>query len=152
VGALATGATAGIHASGRENSPLAELDPEALATHVTALTQEGKELEHTDGAVAGTLLGSLRYTGEELLDETYAHWITDADPAAIMTGADAGAAFAAEAANTGTPRQGAVAGTGFGLVGSYIDWDDDEFRATVDADIYKDYLEALAQEGLVDGE
>ncbi|MFB6201345.1 MAG: hypothetical protein ABEI98_04975 [Halorhabdus sp.] len=152
IGALVAGTATGIHASGRDDSPLAEIDPTALAAHVNALTDPEHELEEIDGAVAGTLLGTLTYAGEDLLTEDYARWLTAADPEAVLAGADAGARFAAAQDNHGTRRQGALVGAGTGLLASYVDWDEEQFDDTVDEDLYREYLEECRERGLLSAE
>ncbi|MFC7214296.1 hypothetical protein ACFQO4_09425 [Saliphagus sp. GCM10025334] len=139
------GGAAGVHASGSQASPLADVDPEALAAHMTALAQAGKGLENVDGEVAGTLLGAFTHLGSQLAPEEYAKWITAADPEAILAGAEAGAEFAMSDDVTGSRRQGAVAGAGLGVLGSYTtNGDSDAFREILDADIYDDYLKEVS--------
>ncbi|USZ70514.1 hypothetical protein [Natronosalvus halobius] len=141
------GGAAGVHASGSKASPLAEIDPEALAAHVTALAQAGKGLENIDGEVTGTLLGAFTHLGTQLAPEEYAKWIVAADPEAILAGAEAGAEFAMSDDVTGSRRQGAVAGAGLGALGSYTtNSDSDAFREILDADLYEQYLKEIASE------
>jgi hypothetical protein len=147
---LATGSAAGMHASGVKNSPLAEIDPNELAQHAEAMSTVGAELEYVNGESVGALLGAFHYLGGRLAPEEYAKWFVEAEPEAILAGADAGAAFANRNGDTSTPRQGAVVGAGLGLLGSYAgdEFDVEELRDTLDSDIYKEYLEMHAQNGL----
>ncbi|APX96809.1 hypothetical protein [Natronorubrum daqingense] len=143
---LMLGGVAGTHASGAKNSPLADVDPEALAAHATALADAGKGLENIDGEAAGALLGAFSYLGHQLTPDEYAKWIVAANPEAILAGAEAGASFAVSDDVSGTRRQGAVAGAGLGILGSYANIDDnsDALQAIVDADLYEEYLEELS--------
>lgn len=139
---LVLGSAAGVHASGANDSPLADVDPEALASHATALAEAGTELENIDGAAAGTLLGVFTHLGSQLAPEEYAKWIVAADPEAILAGAEAGASFALSDDVVGSRRQGALAGAGLGVLGSYTTTseDSDAFRDVVDSDLYEEYL------------
>jgi hypothetical protein len=147
---LATGSAAGVHASGVKNSPLAEIDPSELAQHADAMSTVGAELDHINGESVGALLGAFYYLGGQLAPEEYAKWFVKADPEAILAGADAGAAFANRSEGKDNRRQGAVAGAGLGLLGGYAgdEFDAEEFRDTLDSDIYKEYLEIHAQNGI----
>lgn len=147
---MVLGGAAGVHASGTENSPLADIDPSELATHVRAMSTVGAELDNINGEVVGALLGAFHHLGGQLAPEEYAKWIVEADPEAIMAGADAGVAFAAQEEVDGTRREGAVVGAGLGLLGGYsgASFESDEFRDVVDSDLYKTYLEEHTRRGI----
>lgn len=145
---LTVGASAGIYATGADGGLLADVDPEELGEAMTTLAGEGEELENIDGEAAGALLGAFGYLGGQLAPEEYSKWIREADPEAILAGADAGARFAQDEGGRGTAMQGALAGGGLGMLGSYTADEDDVFRDTVDEDVYKEYLEKLAERNL----
>ena len=140
------GSAAAVHASGVKDSPLANIDPEALAAHTTALADAGKELENVDGQVVGALLGALSSLGRQLAPDEYAKWIVEADPEAILAGAEAGASFAVGDDVTGTRRQGAIAGAGLGVLGSYANLSStpEALQGVVDTDLYEEHLEELS--------
>lgn len=149
---IAVGSVAGLHASGRENSPLADIDAQELSAHVTALADAGQELEEIDGEVAGALLGAIQYLGGDLFGEEYAKWLAEADPEAIMAGADAGARFATTVDDQ-RKGYGIIAGAGLGLLASYNgSGPTDDLRETVDSDLYKEYIEELSHRELEVGD
>ena len=143
---LVLGGAAGVHASGANDSPLSDVDPEALAAHVSALAASGKGFEHIDGEVAWTLLGGFTYLGSHLAPEEYAKWIVAANPEAVLAGAEAGASFAMSDEVVGSQRQGALAGAGLGVLGSYITTEStsDAFREIIDQDLYEEYLKEVS--------
>jgi len=76
--------------------------------------------------------------------QEYADWVVAADPKAIMEGAEMGAKMSQEM-EAATRNQGLAAGATLGLLRSYsTETDHTEFRETVDGDLYKRYLEELA--------
>ena len=142
---LAISGAAGVLANGVKDSPLADIDPEALSAHVTALGAAGKGLKNIDGEAAGTLLGAFTYLGEHLAPEEYAKWIVAADPEAVLAGAEAGASFAMREEVVGSRRHGALAGAGFGVLGSYTTMDNsDVLRDVVDSDLYEGYMKEIS--------
>lgn len=145
---LTVGASAGVYATGTDGELLADIDPEELGEAVTKLAGAGEELENIDGKAAGALLGAFGYLGGRLAPEEYSKWIQQADPGAILAGADAGAQFTNAEQNAGTTWQGALAGAGLGLVGSYTMDTGDSFRESIDEDLYKEYLEEMTRNNL----
>lgn len=144
LGALTAGASAGVFASGSDSELLEDIDPAELEQAAMDMVIERKDVEAIDGEAVGAVLGAFSYLGGQLAPEDYARWIQEADPEAILAGADAGAQFA-RAEQHGTARQGSVAGAAVGLFGSYTVDSDEGLRETLDEDLYKDYLEESDQ-------
>jgi len=140
---LAIGAVTGAYKSGTSGSVLDDIDPEELGDAIMHMTEVGGQAEHIDGEAAGALLGAFNFLGGHLAPEEYAEWIQQADPEAILEGAEAGAKFATE--EGGDSTRGALTGASVGLFGSYAVDTDDGFRETVDEDLYKTYLEQSHQ-------
>lgn len=147
-GALGTGGVIGVHASGRNDTILDGIDPQELARHAQAMSQKGSDLEHINGEAVGAILGASQYLGQTMPSEEYAKWVVEADVESMLEGAELGAAFAQKQAGNGTRRQGALAGATLGLADSYTTESKSAVRETVDEDVYKEYLESLAQEGI----
>lgn len=141
--ALAIGTAAGLHASGIEDSPLADIDPIELPHRVTAMANAGSNFEEIDGELAGALVGASQYLGAQLLPDDYAQLVLQAEPAAVMAGAEAGARFAVT--NEESTRIGALAGAELGLLGGYLDGDSEEvLQGIVDEDLFDAYQTALS--------
>jgi hypothetical protein len=140
LGALTAGASAGVYASGSDGELLEDIDPAELEQAAMEMVTEAEDIEAIDGEAVGAVLGAFSYLGGQLAPEDYARWIQQADPEAILAGADAGAQFA-QAEQYGTARQGSVAGAAVGLFGSYAVDSDEGLREALDEDLYKDYLE-----------
>ena len=144
----------GAYANTHEQTALDDIDPVALVRHADALAGVGEDLEEIDGELVGALLGASTYLGRTLAPEEYAHWITKADPEAILLGAERGAEYAHGQQIIGGHRSGALYGAGIGLAASYATHSrshtaaDDAFQDVVDSDLYKDHLKELAARDL----
>lgn len=149
LGAMVAGAGGGVYAETHPDSALADLDPVELANRATAAARRGENLDTVDGEALGALLGASAYLGESLAPAAYAQWITQADVDAIMLGVERGAEYAV--GNRHRSRRGAMlVGGGLGLFAGYanVDDSDDALRETLDEETYKEYLHALAEEGV----
>lgn len=148
---LVLGGAAGAHASGVENSPLGDVDPSELSSHVIAMADAGHDLDEIDGDVAGTLLGAFTYLGGRMAPEEFVKWIDAANPEAILAGANAGAAYGKRDDVGGTSLQGGIAGAGLGLLGGYVGADEGipQDEDSPDAEEIRRYLERLAETGVV---
>lgn len=145
---LVSGA-AGAYASGKKETVLDSVDPEELKQHALAMAGAGDELEEIDGQAIGALLGSSSYLFQSMAPDEYARWVKHADPAAVLEGAEMGANLTRKL-ESGTRNQGIAAGATLGLLHSYSSIEDshEEFRATIDGDLYKQYLEELSKNDL----
>lgn len=145
---LASGAV-GAYASGKEDSALSSVDPGELREHALALAGAGEELEEVDGEAIGALLGGSSYLVQSMTPREYAHWVKQADPAAVLEGAEMGAKMTQDL-EAGTRNQGMAAGAALGLLHSYTTdtAGGTEIRETLDGDLYKQYLEDLSANDL----
>ncbi|WP_323677869.1 hypothetical protein [Halorubellus sp. PRR65] len=123
-----------------EDGPLAELDASELLEHATVIANAGEELDEINGEAVGMLLGASSYFGETLAPEEYAQWITQADPEAIMQGANEGAKFAMS--EGGNPTSGRLLGGTVGLFGGYTaestSRDSKGLQQVLDEDLYRE--------------
>lgn len=142
---MALGGMAGAYESGSETSILEEVDPAELRTHALAMAGVGKELEHIDGEAVGAILGTSSYLAKSMTPEEYGHWVTAADPEAILEGAELGAKMTQQL-DSGSSSQGVLAGAGLGMMYGFTDQkaSGEEFKMALDSDLYKEYLQELA--------
>lgn len=147
---LILGGAAGVHSSGVEGSPLRDIDPTELSEHVVAMADSGRDLDEIDGEVAGSLLGAVTYLGGRMAPEEFVKWIEAADPEAILAGANAGAAYANRDDIEGIGIEGAIAGSGLGLLGGYagVGMESDTDGDSTAADKIEAYLKELAEIGV----
>lgn len=147
---LALGGAAGVHASGLENSPLRNIEPSELSSHVVAMADAGCDLDEINGEVAGALLGAFTYLGGRMAPKEFVKWIDAANPEAILVGANAGAAYGKRDDVDGTSLQGGVAGAGLGLLGSYVDADEEipDNEDSLDAEELREYFKQLSMRGV----
>lgn len=147
--AAIVGGSVSAYRSTHEDSLLADLNPAELARHAEAMANAGSELEEIDGKAVGAILGASTYLSRTFAPEEYAHWVLQADPKAIMLGAEKGAQFAME--RQFSRRHGTLLGAGAGLFAGYAVETSDEEQAMHDLleeDIYEEYLEELVNRGL----
>jgi hypothetical protein len=139
----------GAYASGKENTALDGVDPTELREHALAVAGAGEGLEEIDGEAIGALLGGSSYLVQSMAPEEYAKWVTEADPEAVLEGAEIGAEMANQL-ESGTRNQSIAAGATLGLLHSYSTRSSDhsEFRELVESDLYKEYLEELSENDL----
>jgi hypothetical protein len=139
----------GAYASGKENTAIDGVDPSELREYALAVAGAGEGLEEIDGEAIGALLGGSSYLVHSMAPEEYAEWVTEADPEAVLEGAEIGAKMANQL-ESGTRNQSIAAGATLGLLHSYSTRSDDhsEFRELVERDLYKEYLEELSENDL----
>ena len=150
-GTLLAGGAAGAYASSSESTPLDSVDPEELARHARAMARQGEDLEHIDGAAVGAILGSSRYLSQQMLPEEYARWIVEADPEAILYGAEQGARAAQNEQIGVGRRSGSLVGASVGwTVGHHPEYNDSEdvFQELLGDELYDEYREKLSERGI----
>lgn len=123
VGALIAGGAIGARVSSDQDSVFDDIDPRELSATASAMATTGGEIfadEHQGGAVEA-VLGISTNIATSMTPEEYAQWVTQADPEAVMEGAQKAAALQDEYQN---PRwQTQVLGGGLGLLSGYSDVD-----------------------------
>ena len=142
-------AAIGAYASGEDDTALSQVDPAELREHALAMAGAGEDLEEIDGEAIGALLGGSSYLIQSMAPEEYAHWVIEADPAAVLEGAEMGAKMTKQM-EAGTANQGKIAGATLGLLHSYSTKTGDRtaLREIVDSDLYREHLEELSTNGI----
>lgn len=136
----------GAYKSAKDDTVLDQINAKELQRHAQVMAGEADELEEVDGKAIGALLGSTSYLIRSMAPEEYAHWVTQADPEAIIYGAEMGAGMSRRLTRS-TKLQGALAGGAIGLLYSYTLEENEsvEFRKVLDADLYNQYLSTLPE-------
>lgn len=88
VAGIATSGLIGAYADTHNESVLNEIDPTELQQAATAMQSHGGQIDDPNGAAIGAILGASHYLGVQYTPESYAQWVTQADPAAVLDGID----------------------------------------------------------------
>jgi hypothetical protein len=122
-GTLLAASAVGARRSSDQPSIFDEIDPQQLAATAGAMATRGGEIheeEEGQGKAVGAVLGMSSEMAKSMAPEEYAKWITQADPEAIMQGAEKAAQMNAQndRGNTATTR---LVGGSLGLLYGYTD-------------------------------
>jgi len=121
-GTLLAASAVGARKSSDQPSIFDEVDPQQLAATANAMATRGGEIheEGGKGKAVGAILGMSSQMAKSMAPEEYAKWATQADPEAIMQGAEKAAQLNAQngLANTATAH---LAGGSLGLLYGYTD-------------------------------
>jgi len=121
-GTLLAASAVGARKSSDQPSIFDEVDPQQLAATANAMATRGGEIHEDEekGKAVGALLGMSSQMAKSMAPEEYAKWVTQADPEAIMQGAEKAAQLNTQnsRANTATTR---LAGGSLGLLYGYTD-------------------------------
>ncbi len=138
LGTLLAASAAGARKSSDRPSIFDEVDPQQLAATASAMATRGGEIHEDEGKgkAVGAILGMSSEMAKSMAPEEYAKWVTQADPEAIMQGAEKAAQLHTQngRANTTTTR---LAGGSFGLLYGYTDqaeMDDIEMLESADSE------------------
>lgn len=119
-GTLLAASAVGARRSSDQPSIFDEIDPQQLAATAGAMATRGGEIheEEGQGKAVGAVLGMSSEMAKSMAPEEYAKWITQADPEAIMQGAEKAAQMNAQndRGNTATTR---LVGGSLGLLYGY---------------------------------
>lgn len=119
-GTLLAASAAGARKSSDQPSIFDEIDPRQLATTASAMATRGGEIhqDEEEGKAIGAILGISSQMTKSMAPEEYAKWVTQADPEAIMQGAEKAAQLNTQdnESNMATTR---LAGGSFGLLQGY---------------------------------
>ena len=140
--AMAAAAITGLYADTHDASPLGDIDITELTDNAEAMAEVGEDLDNIDGEVIGALLGAASYLGEQFARDEYAQWVVNADPEAILRGAEHGTVFAQSDGSPATRSIGATYGGGVGLMAGYVAQSsdgDDQISRLLDEDLYDTY-------------
>jgi hypothetical protein len=120
LGTLLTAGAVGARKSSDQPSIFDELDSHQLAATANAMATRGGEIheEEAKGKAVGAILGMSSQMAKLMAPGEYAKWVTQADPEAIMQGAEKAAKLNMQngRANTATTR---LAGGSLGLLYGY---------------------------------
>jgi hypothetical protein len=121
-GTLLAASAVGARRSSDQPSIFDEIDPQQLAATAGAMATRGGEIheEEGQGKAVGAVLGMSSEMAKSMAPEEYAKWVTQADPEAIMQGAEKAAQMNAQndRGNTATTR---LVGGSLGLLYGYTD-------------------------------
>lgn len=124
MGAMLAGGAIGARKSSDQESVFDDIDPRELSATASAMATRGGEIyaDESKGEAVGAVLGISSTIATSMTPEEYAQWVTQADPEAIMQGAQKAAVLQNEYQN---PRwQTQVLGGGLGLLSGYSSVDD----------------------------
>ena len=137
-GTLLAASAVGARKSSDQPSIFDEVDPQQLAATANAMATRGGEIHEDEGKgkAVGAILGMSSQMAKSMAPEEYAKWVTQADPEAIMQGAEKAAQLNTQngRANMATTR---LAGGSLGLLYGYADqeeMDDIELLGSADQD------------------
>jgi len=121
-GTLLAASAAGARKSSDQPSIFDEIDPRQLATTASAMATRGGKIheDEEEGKAVGAILGISSQMTKSMAPEEYAKWVTQADPEAIMQGAEKAAQLNTQnsRASKATTR---LAGGSLGLLYGYAD-------------------------------
>jgi len=127
LGALLAGGAIGARRSSDQDSIFDKIDPQQLVTTASMMATRGGEIHENEaqGEAIGAILGLSSHMAKSMTPEDYAKWIVQADPEAIMQGAEKAAQLNAQGgrADTAATR---LAGGSLGLMYGYSDLDESD--------------------------
>lgn len=125
---LAISAAAGARKSSDQPSLFDDIDPQELSNAANVMALHGAEIhdDEVKGEAIGAILGMSGYAVRSMAPEEYAHWVTQADPEAIMRGAEQAAMLSSGSEDGSISGSTRLAGGMLGLFASYSDSVDTE--------------------------
>ena len=121
-GVLAVGAGMGARKSSDQKSIFDMVDPQNLASTAGRMATRGGEIHEDEekGEAVGAILGISGHMASSMAPEEYAKWVTQADPEAVMQGAEEAARMKTRDNQQDEATARIVGGT-FGLLHGYSD-------------------------------
>lgn len=121
-GTLLAASAVGARRSSDQPSIFDEIDPQQLAATAGAMATRGGEIheEEGQGKAVGAVLGMSSQMAKSMAPEEYAKWITQADPEAVMQGAEKAAQMNTQN-DRGTTATTRLVGGSLGLLYGYTD-------------------------------
>lgn len=121
-GTLLAASAVGARRSSDQPSIFDEIDPQQLAATAGAMATRGGEIHEDEGQgkAVGAVLGMSSQMAKSMAPEEYAKWITQADPEAIMQGAEKAAQMNTQN-DRGTTATTRLVGGSLGLLYGYTD-------------------------------
>jgi len=133
LGALLAGGAIGARKSSDQNSIFDEIDPQQLVTTASMMATRGGEIHENEGQgeAVGAILGLSSHMAKSMAPEEYAKWIVQADPEAIMQGAEKAAQLNNQDGRAGTATT-RLAGGSLGLMYGYTDLEEANNRGLLE--------------------